>query len=108
LNNQVDSFSFIRGFADYFISPVACKQNSATEELEKISNINVVYPNPLNCSTGDCNIHLKRTDKISIYTIQGQFILATDKTDSVNLERLSTGMYIIRGNSGWSEIIIKN
>ncbi len=105
-NQNVDSLSFIRGFADYFIAPEVCLQNSSIENIATQKYTNGIYPNPLNCQTGNCSLALKQSDAVAIFSIQGQLIQTFEKSESIELENFKTGLYFIKGSTGWSEILV--
>lgn len=102
-----DSLRMIRGFAEYFYSPEECKQNASVENFSKGETfINGIYPNPLNCESGQCLLKLLQPDDISLYSFNGQLIKQFFKHDEIRLDELNSGMYLVCGKKGWVEKLI--
>ena len=71
-------------------------ENMSTTDLS--DNQYTIYPNP----TSDIlNIRtIKKVDSIEVYNLVGKFVLKSDKQQSINVEHLNTGTYIIKIKTG--------
>ena len=71
-------------------------ENMATTDIS--ANKLAIYPNPtshvLNINT------TKKIDSIEVYDLVGKFILKADNQQSINVEHLNTGTYIIKIKTG--------
>ena len=91
-------------------SPVG--SNLSVSDLELKSNLNI-YPNP---ATDALTIELKSStiSSLDVYDVSGKYLfnqVLSDKVNTVNIEKLATGIYFFKVNS--SEVssinkIIKN
>ena len=110
LNGSVDSLNLVRGFADFYINPVDCNAGINVEEIETIASNNdvIIYPNPLDCTSGNCDLSINTTDDVTIFNVLGQKVATFNNTNKLNLSNLNNGIFIVKGSKGWSKILIKN
>ncbi len=105
-NNNVDSFCFMRGFAEFYVAPEVCSQSNSNDEILKSNVVYGVYPNPLNRNNGSYTLNLISADATAIYSLQGNLIAAFDKSTSIEVDSIKPGLYIIKGSQGWTEKIV--
>jgi hypothetical protein len=105
-NQRVDSFCFMRGFAEFFIAPEVCDQNNSIEGVSFGKLGYGIYPNPVNCESGECYLNLVNADATSIYTLAGVLIKTFDQSQSIAIDGLNPGIYFIKGSKGWTEKIV--
>ena len=106
LNQSVDSLCYMRGFAEFFIAPEVCDQNNSTNDIRSDKLVYGIYPNPVNCENGGCILNLVNADATSIYTLAGTLIKSFDESTSIIIDRLTPGIYFIKGSKGWTEKIV--
>ena len=100
LNNEITEvdFSFDNYGSSFIIDNVNIidLENLGLDEYHKTETI--IYPNPashvLNINT------TKKIDSVEVYDLVGKFILKADNQQSINVEHLNTGTYIIKIKTG--------
>jgi hypothetical protein len=104
----MDSLSMIRGFADFFVAPENCNKNSSIDDLYSVDEpfVGGIYPNPLECQSGECVLKLQHADDVQIYSFSGQLLAEYAKDEKIRLDGLKPGLYVVRGLKGWSEKLI--
>jgi hypothetical protein len=107
-NSGMDSLNVVRGFGDFFIAPESCSVSTDAIEDAVVLNKVVLYPNPIDCKTGNCEFHINTVDNISIYSMQGQLLKSLKQTNVFDISTLPEGVFVVKGEKGWSELIIKN
>lgn len=105
-NSGIDSLSFVRGFAEYFIQPELCDNNISIEPIGKENQTILVYPNPVNCNLTECLLHVNIQDDMILYTTEGKALREFKNTNQIELDGINAGIYFIKGSKGWSEIIV--
>ena len=104
----IDSLCMIRGFADFFVAPENCNENSSIDDLYSVDETfhGGIYPNPLECQSGECVLKLQRADDVQIYSFSGQLVVEYSRDEKIRLDGLKPGLYVVRGLKGWSEKLI--
>jgi hypothetical protein len=104
----MDSLSMIRGFADFFVEPENCNKNTSVDDIYSVDETLVggIYPNPLECQSGECVLKLQHADDVQIYSFNGQLLVEYSKDEKIRLDEFKPGLYVVRGLKGWSEKLI--
>lgn len=109
LNGSVDSLNLVRGFADFYIKPDSCISSVSINEIATVASKEVIiYPNPLDCASGNCDLSINTTDDVTVFNVHGQKVATFNNTNKLNLSNLNNGIFIVKGAKGWSKILIKN
>lgn len=91
-NSRISGTSIDLGCYE-FQSTVGIDESEFSQSLE-----NSIFPNP---TTGLVTFSIdKSIDKIEVYTINGQLILTKMNGNSINLEGLNSGVYLIKVETG--------
>ena len=104
----MDSLTMIRGFADFFVAPENCGNNASIDDIYSVDEtfFGGIYPNPLDCQSGECVLKLQHADDVQIYSFSGQLLVEYAKDEKIRLDGLKSGLYVVRGLKGWSEKLI--
>jgi hypothetical protein len=107
LNLSADTISVLKGFAEQFINPILCEESNSTEVIQDVIVDVIVYPNPISKgisaeSVLKCNIK----DNLRLYDFVGNLVLESLDTNELDISKCQSGLFIIKGDKGWSRKVV--
>ncbi len=86
------------------ISSYELKSNIPTTSIENITSINdlIVFPNPVNSNV----VYFSETISFELLDIQGKIVVNKENANSLNVEGIAKGVYIIKTDKGISKKLI--